>query len=136
MKQLLTICILLLTAFMPAYGQNGNGTSQSPNMITVDANDLDPATLATLKAKEAEQKMKEKIDTYGKWVGIGKEVGVAVDEGLTAVTKHSTAIADTRIGKVTMFIIAYKVIGKDIIRIALGLTIWFILTIMFTVSFF
>src|SRR5690554_4850095 len=135
MKQFITIFTLLLVALMPVQGFSQE-TTQKPELITVNPNDLDPATLAKIKAKQAETEFKAKVESYGTWVGIGKEVGVAVDEGLTAVTKHATAIADTKLGKVTMFIIAYKVIGQDIIQILLGLILWIILTIIFTISFF
>jgi hypothetical protein len=134
-----TFILTFLLCFLFLQTSSQTETNQPKNTtdkIMVDPNDLDPATLAKVKAKQTEEELKAKINTYGNWVGIGKEVGVAVDEGLTAVTKHATAIADTRIGKVTMFIIAYKVIGKEIVQIICGVTLWFILTIIFIISFF
>lgn len=123
---------------MPAFTQaqtNGQNSPQTEK-ISVDPADLDPATLAKIKAKQTEEELKAKIDNYGKWVGVGHEVGVAVDEGLTAVTKHATAIADTRLGKVTMFIIAYKVIGRDIVGFIVGSILWIVGSIIIIISYF
>lgn len=135
MKKLLLVVCLLTLNIMFAKSQSTTA-QQVKETITVDVNDLDAATLAKVKAKATEEELKGKVAAYGQWVGIGREVGVAVDEGLTAVTKHATEIADTKIGKITMFIIAYKVIGKDIIRITVGIIIWLLLTIMFVISYF
>jgi hypothetical protein len=136
MKNLIMFSFTLCLLLVPAFTQAQNTQQNQPQTIQVDPNDLDPATLAKIKAKQTEEELKAKISTYGQWVGIGKEVGVAVDEGLTAVTKHATAIADTRLGKVTMFIIAYKVIGRDIVGFIVGSILWIVGSIIIIISYF
>jgi len=90
---------------------------QQPNMVTVDVNQLTPEARAQIEMA----KTKEKIAQYGSWVGVGREVGEALDAGLTAVEKHADNIADTKIGMFAMAVIAYKVIGTDLIQLFVGL---------------
>jgi hypothetical protein len=128
--------VVLLTLMFLTLNVTFAQTVTPTETMAVNVEDLDAITLAKVKAKQTQAEIDEKIKTYGSWVGIGKEVGVAVDEGLTAVTKHATSIADTKLGKVTMFIIAYKVIGKDIIRYCVGLFLFLIITIVMIISYF
>ena len=73
------------------------------------------------------------IETVGKWIGLGKEVGYAFDGALTAITTTATKFSETKLGKLTMYLVIYKVIGRDIIRLVFGI-LWIIL--VFTVSIY
>lgn len=97
--------------------------AQQPNMVTVDVNQLTPEARSQIELAQT----KEKIAQYGSWVGVGSEVGSAIDAGLTAVAKHADNIADTKLGMFAMVIIAYKVIGTDLVQLVVGLglaTLW------------
>jgi len=48
------------------------------------------------------------------WIGIGKEFGDAVNSGLAAVTTQSNNFAQTPVGKITVFLIAWKILGDQI----------------------
>lgn len=86
--------------------------------------------LTTEQLKAIEQaELEKKLEQYGKWVGVGGEVGQAVREGLEAVVDVADKAGDTNVGKFTMYLIAWKVIGKDLIRIILGIIFAFIFTI-------
>ena len=61
------------------------------------------------------------IETAGKWIGLGKEVGTAVNESLQAVTKTAIDFSETRLGKITMILVIYKIIGSDIIQFSVGI---------------
>ena len=74
----------------------------------------------------------QKIETVGKYVGIGKEVGEAVNGSLSAITTNAEKFANTKAGKFTMFIVAWKVIGKNLIQLIVGI----LLAIMFYPTFF
>jgi hypothetical protein len=71
------------------------------------------------------QSQKEKIELYGKWVGLGKEVGDAVNGSLQAVTDQTAKFADTKVGKVTMALVIWKVVGDEFSGYLLGL-LWLI----------
>jgi uncharacterized protein YxeA len=68
----------------------------------------------------------QQIENIGKWVGLGKEVGLAVNESLSAVTKTASDFAETDLGKLTVGLVIWKVVGHDILQISFGL-LWLIL---------
>lgn len=84
--------------------------------IVVKESDLTPGQLEKIK----QRKVYDKIEEIGKYAGMGKEIGTGVREGLIAIKDVSTDLADTGLGKFTMFLIAYKIIGKDIIQFVVG----------------
>ncbi len=119
MKKILsvfTILMLSVVAFTPkTYSQ------VQDQKITVRQSDLTPDQLAKIKLQEANDELQKKVDTYGKWIGVGGEIGTAVKDGLNAVVDVADKFGSTNVGKFTMTMIAWKVIGKDIVKIILGL---------------
>lgn len=67
------------------------------------------------------QETKVKVAQYGEWVGLGKELGSAIDGGLSAVENHVDKIADTNVGKVTMALIVYKVVDRELVHYLAGI---------------
>lgn len=131
MKKLFTLLSLMFVLSLGALAQE----------ITVDLADLTPDQLTKIKAEKALENaekeieiMKNKMEMYGDWVGIGGEVGTAVKEGLGAVVDVADDFGKTDVGKYTMILIAWKVIGKDIteyggniFRVVLGIVVWLII---------
>lgn len=60
------------------------------------------------------------------YLGIGREIGEAVKGGLESVVDVSNRFADTPVGKFTLFMVAWKVIGQDLLAVVLGVPIYFI----------
>lgn len=89
---------------------------------------LDPTTKAQIVALQTEQKSDQIIATGSKWVGLGKEIGSAMNESLTAITTTAANFADTKLGRFTMILVAYKVIGTELLQIAFGI-LWLIILI-------
>ena len=118
MKNVIVVCMLLIGCC--AYAQE----STASRKILVDASDLPPEVLARIETKE-------KIETYGEYVGLGKEIGTAMNEGLEALTKHTAEFAETKVGRFTMFIIAYKVIGTDLIQFVVGVPLLIAFSVIF-----
>ncbi len=117
------IGFLFLTMFVvavsPAYSQaNLNGANEK---ITVNTSDLTVDQLAKIKAEAEVKELSKKLETYGNWVGVGGEIGQAVKDGLTAVVDVADKFGNTNVGRFTMVMVAWKVMGKDIIQILLGL---------------
>jgi len=111
--------------------------AQANEKVTINASDLTPEQRAKVEAQEKLaianaqiDALQDKIDTYGKWVGVGGEVGNAVKEGLTAVVDVADKFGKTDVGRFTMVMIAWKVVGKDVVRIILGLLFFTVLTII------
>lgn len=84
-----------------------------------------------LTAQQLEEiEFQQKIEKYSSWAGIGEEVGEAISKGLNSVVDVSGKFAKTDVGKFTMIMIAWKIMGKDIIRIILGF-IFIVLSTLF-----
>lgn len=96
-------------------------SSQAVEKVVVNANDLTPEQLIKINEQKKIDAVEQKIETYGKWVGVGGEIGVAIKDGLNAVVDVSDKFGKTDVGRFTMIMIAYKIMGKDIIRIFIGL---------------
>lgn len=121
MKNLFILLVVLMVSITTIYAQKPITASEPVEQILVNATDLTPAQLQKIKTETELAELKKKVETYGNWVGVGKEVGIAIKEGLLAVVDVSEKFGDTKVGKFTMILIAYKIIGKDLLRIAIGL---------------
>lgn len=64
------------------------------------------------------------ISTWSQWIGLGKEVGIMVNDGLSALSDQSNKFAKTPVGQFTMFIILYKVMGMQLIRFLFGIMLF------------
>jgi hypothetical protein len=95
--------------------------AQIPEKITVNTSDLTTDQLAKIKAEAEVKALSKKLETYGNWVGVGGEIGTAVKDGLTAVVDVSDKFGKTDVGKFTLVMVAWKVMGKDLVKIVLGL---------------
>ncbi len=133
MKKILSICIILM---LTSVAFTSKTYSQLPDQkITVRQSDLTPDQLAKIKLQETNDELQKKLDTYGKWVGVGGEIGTAVKDGLNAVVDVADKFGTTNVGKFTMTMIAWKVIGKDLVKIVIGLLFFFIFTITLVFSY-
>ena len=122
---LLAIMTLTVLVFAPqTYSQTVN------EKITVNASDLTVDQLAKIKAETEVKELQKKLDTYGNWVGVGGEIGNAVKEGLTAVVDVADKFGKTDVGKFTLVMVAWKVMGKELVGIVLGLLFFFLFTFL------
>ena len=93
--------------------------AQTDETITVKKKDLPPDLVKSLETKE-------QLKDYAEYVGIGKEIGTALNEGLKAVVDQAEHFGTTNVGMFTMVMIAWSIIGNDIIQIMIGIPIYFI----------
>jgi len=115
MKTTFTSILLFLALTFGAFAQLEN--------VQVDITKLSQQELMVyqqLKQKQSaaatfDNLSPEKIDKYAQ---MGKGIGVAINEGLGAVTKNVEQFSQTSAGKWLMVIITWKVMGQD----AIGLT--------------
>ena len=134
MKKIFGLLFLfaLMLSVMPVQAQ----TSQQ---VTVDISDLTPAqqTKIRLEQELAEKQIQldiaeQKVKQFGDWVGVGGEVGEAVKQGLEAVVDVADKFGQTDVGKFTLVLVAWKVMGKDVVKIILGLIFFAMLVIILT----
>ena len=112
-------------------------SAQTSQQVTVNLSDLTPAQRAQYEAQAVIAKQEaqlaiyeKKIEQFGDWVGVGGEVGTAINEGLSAVVDVADKFGKTDVGKFTLVLVAWKVMGKDVVRIVLGLLFFTILTLL------
>jgi len=113
---ILTMIALLVASCCPASAQ-----STTPPKVGDPTTYMTAEQLAKYNSDMYIAELEKKLDTYGKWVGVGGEIGTAVKEGLEAVVDVADKFGNTDVGKFTMVMIAWKVIGRDAVRIVLGL---------------
>ena len=73
---------------------------------------------------------KTHVQQAAQWVGLGKEIGIAVNDGLSSLTDQANKFANTKVGTWTMILVTYKVLGKDFIRYAVGLLFFIVAVII------
>jgi hypothetical protein len=57
------------------------------------------------------------VQKANEWVEFGKNVGQAMDAGLTSLTEHAEKFSKTDVGKFTMVAIAWKIAGRDAVHL-------------------
>lgn len=101
-------------------------SQQQEEMVSIPKSQLTQQQKADLAVQDVE----DKINIVGKYAGLGKEIGEAVNGGLSALTHNVDTFANSKAGKFTMFMIAYKIMGTDIIQFAIGVPYLIIVIIM------
>jgi len=120
---LLSVFVLFL-AVMPTQ-------AQTPQKVGDPTTYMTPEQLAKYTSDMRIAELEKKLEVYGNWVGVGGEVGTAIEEGLTAVVDVADKFGKTDVGVFTMVLVAWKVVGKDVVRILLGLLFFFMITWLF-----
>lgn len=126
MRKSVTLFVVGLMVFVgtPLWSQQSSTSSSSGGeQIVVNTNDLPPSLVEELRQKEQLAEIDQKVSTYTRW---GHEIGTAMDEGLSAITRHTADFAETDLGRFTMFLIAWKVMSEDIISVGGGTLKWVI----------
>jgi len=85
------------------------------------------------KALAQSEQSKQSVSS---WVGVGKEVGVAMKEGLSALNEEVNKFSESPAGRFTMFIIAWKVMGGTALRAVVLLPLFIFGTIYFMFVFY
>lgn len=85
--------------------------------VQVDASKLSPAAKAEVEQLASQDAT---VRAASQWVGLGREVGEAIGGGLEALKTTTFEVADHKVGKFTMFVIAIKLIGNKIVGFIMG----------------
>lgn len=70
---------------------------------------------------KAEFEIENKAGQVSKAVGIGHEIGVAVNETLIAIEDSALRISESDLGKEAIFIAKWKLLYKDFLQIVMGI---------------
>ena len=99
------LMILTLVTFATA------STAELPDSLLTDSQK------AYLKAKNITTTNEALQQSASGWIGIGKELGIAMDESLKAISDRSNEFAESKLGIITVGLLVWKFIGKDLIHI-------------------
>lgn len=110
MRKLLLILFGLLT--LSAYSQ-----------VTVSQEDLDklPAEYQRMLVPDTTNVVMEKLEETSKAASIGKEIGTAVNETLTAVSDNVIKVAESDVGRTAIGVAVWKLLWKDVVGILVGI---------------
>lgn len=141
MKHLIALIVVgLITLGVPVVAQQ---QSAEPEKIVVDTSLLTKEQLQQARMQQKVEQATEVVETAGtaasKAREVGEAVGIAIDGGLTAITKHAADFGRTDVGRFTMFLIAWKLMAEDIINVGGGLVkwlIWFVIFLVFSTALF
>ena len=112
-----TLATLLALSSGVLAQQSGN----QPRMVTVDVNQLPTAQRDSILESQYQSEIDAKVKKFGWAAGLGKEIGEGVNESLKAITERTAEFAETKVGKFTMFMVAWKILGGDVIQLGFGL---------------
>lgn len=106
------------------------------DQITIDTDQLDATTLTqVLQAKKKASETKVTVDNVKEYVTIGKEIGMAIAATCKELSVEVNQFVKTPVGKITMALIVYKVVGEKLWDIVGGTLAWIIITIIIWRSF-
>lgn len=125
MKTLLSF-ILCISLSALCYGQ----------LDTSITNHLSPTARQEVENLQKAQQIENTVKEYSEIAGYGKEIGIAVRDGLTAVKDVTLELADSQLGRTTIWLIVWYVAGKDFVRIAIGIILLLISIILISRSYF
>jgi hypothetical protein len=125
MKKIL-ITLLCISLPMLMYAQ----------LDTAITNHLSPAAQQEIANVQKTQQVLNTAKEYSQIAGYGKEIGIAVRDGLYAVKDVTLELADSQLGRTTIWLIVWHVAGKDFVRIALGIVLLLISIILVSRSYF
>lgn len=126
MKKILITLMLCISLPMLMYAQ----------LDTAVFNRLSPAAQQEIANVQKTQQIVNTAKEYSQIAGYGKEIGVAVRDGLYAVKDVTLELAESPLGKTTIWLIVWHVAGKDFVRIGIGLMLIIISIILVSKSYF
>lgn len=129
MKRLLTFLTITLLFVVTVNAQQTQSTQ-----VSIDKSMLTEQQLQLLESRQNLAITEEHVETISKWAGMGEEIGLAIEGGLNAVVDVSEKFGNTDVGMFTMAMIAWKIMGKDVVRIGLGLILAIIVTVVVFIS--
>lgn len=112
MDMRLLLCLLLIVftcVFTPT-------VMAQDKMVTVPESTLTAAQKASVAVQDTRS-----------WVGLGKEIGEATNDALGAITTNADAFSKTGVGHFVMFMVAWKVLGNEALRVMIGLPIYLLM---------
>lgn len=110
MKKFFTICLLSMMCLFAFAQISKSDYDKLPQEVK------DQISQSLSPESQVDQKLKETSE----YVSIGHEIGLAVNETLSALKETVVDVSETRVGKIAITIVIWKLLGKDILGIIVG----------------
>lgn len=94
--------------------------------------DLRTKLNTTAKVEDA----KANVEVARQYVGLGHEVGVAVNDAMSAITEQANKFANTEVGQMVKWIILYKICKSLVIGIVSIVLTWFVILLFNAAMYF
>jgi hypothetical protein len=114
MRYLLAIVFIAAVLGMPAAHADDQ---QQQETVTIPKSMLSQDQLNELKKQTEGKTIRENVSA---WAGLGKEVGEAMNSSMQAITERTNEFAQTRVGKLTMILVTWRVLGDQAIHLLSG----------------
>lgn len=72
----------------------------------------------------AKAQQQSSVDAIGNWAGVGREIGIAVREGLNGVVDLSERFGKAEVGRFVLFMVAWKILGHELLAVVLGIPLF------------
>jgi len=134
------IFVLFISFFLTSFCYSAESQKEETS-VTVDLTKLSNNTrneILNLKSKKEgsiEATISSSPEVAKNWINVGKEIGNAVNEMAKALNTNINEFAKTPVGRTAMFLLVYKLIGKDIISKGFCLMIYAFITVLLIWSF-
>jgi hypothetical protein len=90
---------------------------------------LTPDQLAKMNTSTKVEDAKANVAVASAYIGLGHEVGVAVNDAMSAITEQANKFAGTEVGQMVKWIILYKICKSPVIALFSIAATWFVLII-------
>jgi len=108
--------------------------AQDNGKILVDKKDLTAEQLTKIETAAKVEAIRQQVETAGKYSAAIREFGVGVAEATHEVTDGTIAFGRTDLGKATMVLIGFHVLGKEIFGYIVGFPVLVFLSYVFVVT--
>jgi hypothetical protein len=137
MKNLLVMLVIIASMFIAPIAFAQDSAPQNPEKVySVPEGMLTETQKAQLKAKEVQSTVQTSVETAGKYAGIGKEIGDGLRSALSALNEETNKFGNTKVGIFVMVLIAWKVMGTDVLQLIFGTFFALIWIPLWSISFF
>ena len=112
---------------------------QAQTNVTVDLTKMEPDVAAKiLESQRQRGEVKTSLVTADKvteWVSIGPNVAKAIAEAAKALSLEVNEFINTPVGRWSLILIVWYVVGKDLFSMAVAVSIWAVITMITWHSF-
>jgi hypothetical protein len=124
MRRFVFIIALLFCLSVPAMAAKGD--------VTIDPDKLSPAGVQQLYMlkKMTEGSQVPTVDQMEKWATMGQGIAKAIGATCKELNVEVNAFVQTPVGKLTVFMIVYKVIGAVILKSIVATVAWIVIMIL------